>query len=118
NAEEVASPHLVGDVKGRDCVLVDDLTATGGTLIAASEKLKEHGASRIFAAVSHCGMVDDAYKRIEESCITELLTTDTIPAGAEEKCSKIRVLSVASLLGEAIRRIHEGRSVSSLFRLD
>jgi ribose-phosphate pyrophosphokinase len=116
DANNVVSSHLVGDVAGRDCVLVDDLTATAGTLTAAAEKLKEKGARRIFAAVSHCCMNELGYERLRQSAITELVTTNSLsrPENADEH-AKIRVLSVAGLLGEAICRIHEGKSVSTLF---
>jgi ribose-phosphate pyrophosphokinase len=118
SAEKVSTLHLVGDVEGRDCVLVDDLTTTAGTLIAAAEKLKASGAARIFAAVTHCCLTEDACDKLEKSEITELVTTDTVPLNVPcGKSSKIRVLSVAGLLAEAVRRIHEDRSVSSLFRL-
>ncbi|MBT3378934.1 MAG: ribose-phosphate pyrophosphokinase [Lentisphaerae bacterium] len=118
DAERVESSHLVGDVAGRDCVLVDDLTTTAGTLAAAAEKLKENGANRVFAAVSHCCLTDKGFQTLRDSCITELVTTDSVPL---DPCragdSKLKVLSVAGLLAEAIKRIHKRRSVSSLFRL-
>jgi ribose-phosphate pyrophosphokinase len=117
DANNVSTLHLVGDVQGRDCVLVDDMSTTAGTLLAAAGQLKNNGAGRIFAAVSHCSLTDEAYDKIESSDITELITTDTIPPRAGEKNGKVRVLSVAPLLAEAVRRIHEDRSVSSLFRL-
>jgi ribose-phosphate pyrophosphokinase len=119
SAEHVESTHLVGDVDGRDCVMVDDLTATAGTLIKAAERLREAGAKRIFAAVSHCCLNETGLAALAASPITELVTTDTVPLQqAKGDTSKLRVLSVSRLLGEAIRRIHEGRSVSSLLRLD
>ncbi len=119
SAEEVASSHLVGDVKGRDCILVDDLTTTAGTLAAAAAKLREHGARQIYASVSHCCLTAKGFRTLRESCITELVTTDSIPLDESgDAGGKIRVLSVAELLAEAIRRIHEGLSVSTLFQLD
>lgn len=118
DARNVQASHLVGDVENRDCVLVDDLTTTAGTLIEAARKLRENGAQRIFAAVSHCSLTAEGYKRLEDSCITELVTTDSVPVPYDKDGSKVRVLSVANLLGEAIRRIHEARSVSSLFRMN
>ena len=118
DAHTVASSHLVGEVEGRDCVLVDDLTTTAGTLIEAAKKLKASGSRRIFAAVTHCCMTPEGHRRLDESCVDELITTDSVPMTAGPISSKVRVLSVAELLGEAIRRIHEGRSVSSLFRVD
>ncbi|MDX9980247.1 MAG: ribose-phosphate pyrophosphokinase [Lentisphaeria bacterium] len=118
NANHVESTHLVGDVDGRDCVMVDDLTTTAGTLIKAAERLSEAGARRIFAAVTHCCLSEAGLAAVAASPITELVTTDTVPLVAAGDTSKVRVFSVARLLGEAIRRIHEGRSVSSLLRLD
>jgi ribose-phosphate pyrophosphokinase len=118
DANNVSTLHLVGDVAGRDCVLVDDMSTTAGTLLAAAAQLKASGAERIFAAVSHCSLTNEAHEKVEQSDITELITTDTIPPRAgEEKNGKVRVLTVAPLLAEAVRRIHEDRSVSSLFRL-
>jgi ribose-phosphate pyrophosphokinase len=117
DAKNVSALHLVGDVKGRDCVLVDDMSTTAGTLLAAAKQLKDNGAERIFAAISHCSLTDEAYQRIENSEMTEFITTDTIPPLGGVKNGKVRVLSVAPLLAEAIRRIHEDRSISTLFRL-
>jgi ribose-phosphate pyrophosphokinase len=116
SAEEVAACHLVGDVRGRDCVLVDDITTTAGTLVAAAQQLQRAGAERVFAAVSHCGLTESGCRRIDESPLTELVTTDSIPPTGC-RSAKVRTLSVAELLAEAVRRIHEGCSVSSLFRL-
>lgn len=119
SAEEVTTSHLVGDVDGRDCILVDDLSTTAGTLCQAAVKLREHGAKRIFAAVSHCCLTDKGFRTLRDSCITELVTTDSVPVPEDrDDGGKLRVLSVAKLLADAIHRIHEGRSVSSLFLLD
>ena len=115
--DTVSVIHLVGDVEGRDCVLVDDIATTAGTLCGAAERLKNAGAKRIFAAVSHCCLTEEGHQRLKGSEITELVTTDSIPVKNGAADSKIKVLSVASLLAEAIRRIHEDRSVSSLFRV-
>jgi ribose-phosphate pyrophosphokinase len=116
SSERVMSSHLVGYVRDRDCVLVDDLTTTAGTLAEAAARLREAGARRIYAAVSHNCLVPKGFTTLEQSHITELVTTDSIPP-VSGLPAKVRVLSVAELLAEAIRRIHEGRSVSSLFRL-
>lgn len=117
NATSVASSHLVGDVKGKTCVITDDLTSTAGTLCAAVDIVKKAGASRIFVSVSHCLLTDEGKKRIRENTsIEEIITTDGVPV-LDDLDGKIKILSVAPLLGEAIRRIHEGKSVSSLFNV-
>lgn len=114
DAVHVASSHLVGDVKGRTCLIVDDMTSTAGTLCAAAELLKQQGAAKIYASVSHFLACEKAVDRLQNSCIEELITTDSVPVCFD--CGpKVQVLSIASLLGEAIRRIHEGASVSTLF---
>ncbi len=118
DAHNVRALNLVGEVAGRDCVLVDDLTTTAGTLIAASELLKQAGVKRVFAAVSHCLLNDEACGRLAAGQITQLVTTNTVPCAAAAASSKVKLLSVAPLFAEAILRIHEERSVSSLFNLD
>ncbi len=114
DANHVASSHLVGDVKDRICVLVDDMTSTAGTLIAAAELLKRQGASKIYAAVSHFLANDRAFERIKESPIEELVTTNSVPCA--HGSDRVHTVDIAHLLSEAIRRIHAGESVSSLFR--
>ncbi len=116
SADKVASSHLVGDVDGRDCVLVDDLTTTGGTLIAAAEILKKAGARRVFAAISHYCMTRAGHERIQQSCLHEVVTTDSIPMPADWVPGKTKILSVAELLAEAVSRINGDKSVSSLLR--
>jgi ribose-phosphate pyrophosphokinase len=114
SATSVESQYLVGEVEGRDVLMVDDLTETGGTLSAAAKLLKAQGARRVVAAVSHCLLTDLAIKRLQESEIDELITTNStilrpVPG------FKLTVLSIAAILGEAIKRINGGESVSSLF---
>jgi len=116
SAKEVEALTLVGDVKGRTAVMVDDLTTTAGTLCAAAAMLKEHGAARIYAAVCHATVTEQGMERLRGSDICELIVTDTVPM-IESRGFPVTVLSVSELLGEAIRRIHENRSVTSLFRL-
>ncbi|MEA2013266.1 MAG: ribose-phosphate pyrophosphokinase [Verrucomicrobiota bacterium] len=116
SATEVTASHLVGEVKGRNCIIVDDMTTTSGTIAAAAEVLEKNGAGNIYAAVSHCSLNDLGRERLKNSPIKELITTDSIPI-RETLGGKIKVLSVAPLLGEAIKRIHMGRSVSSLFKM-
>jgi ribose-phosphate pyrophosphokinase len=113
----VESQYLLGDVKGKDVVMVDDLTETAGTLTAAAKLVKENGARRVIAAVSHALLADLALKRLCESSLDELVTTNsTVVRPCED--FKITTLSVASLLGEAIKRINGGESVSSLFEIN
>ncbi len=108
--------HLIGDVKGKIAIILDDMIDTAGTLTQAAGALKQNGAAAIYAAATHGVLSGPAIDRINGSVIEEVLLTDTIPLGAHaERTSKIKVLSVAPLLGEAIRRIHEDESVSSLF---
>ena len=113
DALSVESSHLVGDVKGRTCLMIDDLSSTAGTLIAAEQLLKREGAKKVIAAISHCLLSDIGVKRIEESDIDEVVTTDSVPANI--KSNKIKILSIAPLMGEGIKRIHTGGSLSSLF---
>ncbi len=116
DAQDVESSHLVGEVKGRNCIITDDLTTTAGTLIAAANLLKKYGAEKVYAAVSHCLLDERGRKRLKESCIEELITTNTVPV--TNHCDgKIKSYNIASLLGEAINRIHLGESVSSLFKV-
>lgn len=117
NATSVESGFLVGEVAGKDVLLVDDITETAGTLTSAAALLKKEGAQRIFAGVSHALLGDLAIKRLKDSCIDELITTDSTPQKPIDGFN-LNVLSVAEILGEAIRRIHVGESVSSLFKID
>jgi len=108
--------HIIGDVKNRDVVILDDMVDTGRTLVRSVEALKKAGAERIFAACTHAVLSGDAQEKIEKSDLEELIVTNTIPLkGKERSCQKIFVLSVAALFGEAIQRINKGQSVSSLF---
>jgi ribose-phosphate pyrophosphokinase len=108
--------HLIGDVKGKAAIILDDMVDTAGTLTQAAKALKDHGAKTIYACATHGVLSGPAIDRINESCIEEVVITDTIPQDDKaEKSSKLKVLSVAGLLAEAIRRIHQDESVSSLF---
>ena len=114
DAVSVESSHLVGDVKGRVCLMIDDLSSTAGTLIAAEKLLRKEGAKEVIAAISHCLLNEVGVKRLEESGISQIVTTDSVPA-KNFKSDKIKILSIAPLTGEAIRRIHTGGSLSTLF---
>jgi len=108
--------HIIGEVQGRTCVIVDDLVDTANTLCEAAGALKEHGAERVLAYCTHAVLSGKAAERIAGSVLDELVVTDTIPLREEAKsCKKIRVLTVASLLAETMRRISNEDSVSSLF---
>lgn len=112
SATRVEAMNLIGEVEGRDVMLVDDMTETAGTLCAAAEILAEHGAKRIFAGVSHAVLGELGRERIRDSAIEEVITTDSTPQASGEK---VHVCSIASLMAEAIRRIAGGQSVTSLF---
>ena len=108
--------NIIGDVKGRDCILFDDIIDTAGTMCSAAEALLEEGAKSVSAYVSHGVLSGPAIERIEKSSLTSLVITDSIaPTDAVKNCSKIRHVSLATLLGEAIQRISDESSVSSLF---
>jgi ribose-phosphate pyrophosphokinase len=108
--------NVIGDVKGKTCIMLDDMVDTAGTLCAAAEILMKAGAKDVYACCSHGVLSGPAIERLEKSQIKQLVVTDSIPLrGAAVGCKKIKVLSVAGLLGEAIKRIHLDDSVSSLF---
>jgi ribose-phosphate pyrophosphokinase len=108
--------HIIGEVEGRDCVVVDDLVDTAGTLCKAAGALKEHGAARVVAYCTHPVLSGPAIKNIEDSELDELVVTNTIPlSSAAQKCERVRQLSIAEMLAETMRRISDEESVSSLF---
>ena len=107
--------HILGEVKGKACLLVDDLIATGSSLVEAASALKRAGATEVYACVTHPVLSGPARSRIVSSSLQELIVTDTIPLDEHKRHPKITVLSVASLLSEAIRRIHYEMSISGLF---
>ncbi len=108
--------NIIGDVKGRNCILIDDIIDSGGTLCNAAEALLAAGAKSVAAYITHGVLSGGAVARIEGSCMKELVITDTIrPTEAASETSKIRVLTIAPLVGEAVRRIADESSVSSLF---
>ncbi len=114
SATKVEAANLIGEVEGRDVLLIDDMTETAGTLCAAAEILAENGAQKIYAGVSHAVLNQAACDQIMESKIGEVLTTNSTPVMA---CEKVTMLSIAPLLAESIHRIHVGKSVSSLFEI-
>ncbi len=106
---------LVGDVRGRDCLIVDDEIATGGTVFEATEFLLGAGARSVQAAIVHPVLSGPAIERLRKSRLTKLTVTDTIPIPPDKRDPKIEVISIAGLLAEAITRTHDGRSLSDLF---
>ncbi|MFV0337435.1 MAG: ribose-phosphate diphosphokinase [Chthoniobacterales bacterium] len=114
SATEIDPLHVIGDVAGKRVLLVDDITETAGTLTGAAQMLKDHGAKEIYAGISHAVLTNLALERLKDSEIKQLITTDSVPPPKAE-LEKIKVLSIAKLLGEGIKRIHEDKSVSSLF---
>lgn len=113
NVSEVM--NIIGDVKGQDCILVDDMVDTAGTLCKAAQALMESGANSVTAYVIHPVLSGNAVKNIEESALTELVITDTIPLSAEALASKkIRQVSISDVLGKTILRVHKEESVSDL----
>lgn len=114
NVSEVV--NIIGDVRGRDAIIVDDMVDTAGTLCAAAQAVMDQGARAVFACASHGVLSHPAIDRIMASPLQELIITDTVPPRPEVRgCPKIRILGVARLLGEAVKRIHHGDSISSLF---
>ena len=114
--QKVKAMHIIGEVEGKAAIILDDMVDTGGTLTEAAIALAENGACSINACCTHAVLSGNAIGRIEESAIENLIVTDSIPLQPETKgCKKIRVLTVANLLGEAIKRTHVNDSVSSLF---
>ncbi|MFT4567342.1 MAG: ribose-phosphate pyrophosphokinase [Saprospiraceae bacterium] len=114
-ANQVKSINVIGDVKGKDVILVDDLVDTAGTLCKAAQALIENGAKSVRALCTHPVLSGPAYERIDESILTELIVTDTIPLKKGKVTDKIKVLSCGKLFARAIRNTHEYRSIAALF---
>jgi len=113
--KEAEVMHILGEVKGRNAVIVDDIVATAGSLVEAAAALKKEGAKDIYATITHPVLSGPAIGRLKKSSIKELIVTNTIPLGAKKKIKTIKALSIGPLLAEAINRIHNEESVSSLF---
>jgi ribose-phosphate pyrophosphokinase len=107
--------HVIGDVEGRTALIVDDIVDTGGTLAQVAAAIKEAGAREVLASSSHAVLSGNSIERIERSPLSKLIVTDSIPLAPERRSEKIVVLSIAELLGKAIKNIHEETSVTSLF---
>ena len=112
-ANEVADMRIIGDVTGKDVLLVDDIVDTAGTITKAADLMMENGAKSVRAMVSHAVMSDPATERIKESALKEMIFTDSIPY--KKDCAKVTVLSVADMFAEAIRRVRNDESISSLY---
>ncbi len=116
NADKSETLTVIGDVKGRRAVLVDDEVDTGGSLANAADALVEHGATEIYACCTHPILSNSGVERVASSLLKELVVTDTVPVPDEKKIEKMTVLSMASLIGEGIHRIHAGMSVGAMFQ--
>jgi len=115
NATQVSAEHVIADVEGKDVFIVDDMTESAGTLIAAAKALKAHGAKKVFAGVTHALLSDLGRERLEFSDIDRLICTNSTPLA---EGPKVEAVSIAPLVAESISRIYEGKSVSSLFDID
>lgn len=118
NATDTEVMHIMGEVREKNALIIDDIIATAGSLVEAADALKKEGAKDVYAAITHAILSGPAIERIQKSAIKELAVTNTTAAGKEKAIKKITVLSIAGLLGEAIKRIHNEESVSSLFDKD
>ena len=114
NSAEVM--NIIGNVVGKNILIVDDLIDTGGTFVNAAEALRKNGAKEIFGACTHPILSGSAYQRIEESVVKEINVTDTLPL--KKPCAKLKVRSTAAIFAEAIVRTHRNESISSLFDVD
>lgn len=115
SGSQVEAQEIIGDVEGRTVLMCDDMITTGGTLCGAAQLVKDRGAKKIYVGATHGVFAGDALERLSAAPIDEVVVTDTIPLTERAKKTGVKVLSVSTMLGEAIRRIHKNESVSSLF---
>jgi ribose-phosphate pyrophosphokinase len=115
NNDQTAAVNVIGDVDGRKVLIVDDEIDTGGTVVAAVELLKEQGATDVYCCAVHPILSGSAHERLASSPLKEILVTDTLPLPVEKRFSRLHVVSVAEMLGEAIHRIHSGLSIGAMF---
>jgi ribose-phosphate pyrophosphokinase len=116
NGKDVEAQEIIGEVEGRNVLMCDDIIATAGTICSAAKLVRERGAKKVYVGATHGVLAGPALERLSKAPIDEIIVTDTIPLTREaEKLGKIKVLTVASMLGEVIKRIHRNQSVSSLF---
>jgi ribose-phosphate pyrophosphokinase len=114
-SDEVEARGVIGDVAGRHCVIIDDRIDTGGTIVAAADILKEHGATEVWAMATHGVLADPAIDRLKNSEIMKVVITDTVPIPDDKQLDKLEVLSVAKIIADAIDAVFEDKSVSELF---
>jgi ribose-phosphate pyrophosphokinase len=114
-ANQVSVHEIVGDVKGRTCLLVDDMIDTGGTIQKAAQALKASGARKVIVAATHAIFSDPATERLQDAAIDEVVVTDTVPLPAERRFDRLTVLPIAPLLARAIHEVFEDGSVTSMF---
>jgi ribose-phosphate pyrophosphokinase len=117
-ANSVEALDVIGDVKGRRCVIIDDMIDTAGTICAAADQLKKHGAKEVYAMSTHAVLSHPARERLEASAIDKVVVTDTLPLAADQRFDKLEVVSVAPLVADAIKAIFHGQSVSKIFNGD
>lgn len=115
NQDKVQAVNVIGNVTGKKALIVDDEIGTGGTVLAAVSALGMHGASEVYCAATHALLNGEAAAKLRDSALKELVVTDTVPVPQDKRFDRMKVLSVASLLGEAIHRIHSGLSVGAMF---
>ena len=115
NQDRVEAVNLIGDVAGKTAIIVDDEIGTGGTVIAAAQALKDHGAEDIYCCVTHPVLSGDASAILADNLLKETVVTDTLPIQEEKRFPNLKILSVSAILGEAIHRIHSGLSVGAMF---
>ena len=118
NNDNAVATNIIGDIEGKTAVIFDDEVSTAGTLVEAAHILKEHGAKEIYAGATHGVLVGPAIERIEKSPIKELVVTNTIPIEPEKRIDKIKVVSIAPLFAEAIKRLNEAKPLGDLFEYD
>ena len=115
NMDQVEAASLIGSVKGKTALIVDDEVGTGGTILAAENALIEHGAGQIYCAVTHPLLSGNASKLLKNSTIVGMAVVDSVPVSKERRWDRLEVISIATLLGEAINRIHKDQSVGAMF---